>query len=384
MLLLLLACADEPTPKDTEATEPAAGCDTPEIDQVCTEDGQDALYERYIEPLVTGGQPSSCNQCHLSGVDLSMYVRDTPCDSMACLVDSGMVNLEDPASSELLAQILLADPASPLIDADVIQREYDGFLAWIEWSASCQDCVCGEVEDPCGAGTASTPPTDVQTPLQGACTEEDLGASFEAKVWPWRDRCSNCHDAAGVYADDGNPPHWLVSGTDRDPLFTMYAVIGAGYLEYATPTDSLLLTKPLAGVVDHGGGDKLDNTSDPAYVDILAWIEEYAACRAGTEPDPDTGDTTPVGSPPTVEIWHPSDGETRAAGSAIPWIGAGSDAEDGTLTGASLVWSSSLDGVFGTGESFNAPLSVGSHLVTLTGTDADGDTGTDTITIRVE
>jgi len=383
MLLLVLACAT--TEPEGKAPAPVdAGCDTPEIDLVCTDEEQDVLYERYIEPLVTGGQPSSCNQCHLSGVDLSMYVRDTPCDSMACLAEQGMVDLEEPANSEILAQILLADPASPLIDREVIQREYDGFLAWIEWSASCQDCVCGEIEDPCGGATTTSPPTGVQTPLGGTCTEEELGASFEAKVWPWRDRCSSCHSPDGAGADDGAPAHWIVTGTDRDPLYTMYAVIGASYIAYATPPDSLLLTKPLAGIVDHGGGDKLDNTSDPAYVDILAWIEEYAACREGTAPNPDTGDTTPLGDAPVVEIWHPSDGETRAAGSAIPWIGSGTDTEDGALTGASLVWTSSLDGVFGTGENFGAPLSIGSHLITLTGTDGDANTGTDSISIRVE
>ena len=52
-----------------------------------------------------------------------------------------------------------------------------------------------------------------------------------------------------MYADVGNPPHWLVSGLDRDPSFTIYAVIGAGYHEYATPADSLLLTNPLAGIL---------------------------------------------------------------------------------------------------------------------------------------
>jgi hypothetical protein len=296
-----------------------------------------------------------------------------------------MVDLEEPASSELLAQILLADPASPLIDATVIQREYDGFLAWIEWSASCQDCVCGEVEDPCGAGTASTPPTGVQTPLGGTCTEDELGASFEAKVWPWRDRCSSCHSPEGAEADVGRPPHWIVTGSEADPLYTMYAVIGGvRYLDEEVPSESYFLLKPLAGEVAHGGGDKFADTSDPAYVDILAWIEEYAACRAGAEPDPDTGDTRVVGSPPTAEIWHPSDGETRAAGSAIPWIGTGTDPEDGALTGGSLVWSSSIDGPFGTGERFEAPLTVGTHLITLTGTDGDLNTGTDTITLLIE
>jgi hypothetical protein len=60
-----------------------------------------------------------------------------------------------------------------------------------------------------------------------------------------------------------------------------------------------------------------------------------------------------------------------------------SDPEDGTLTGAALVWTSSLSGPIGTGEMFNAPLTAGLHTVTLTVTDSDGNTGSDAITLDI-
>ncbi len=63
----------------------------------------------------------------------------------------------------------------------------------------------------------------------------------------------------------------------------------------------------------------------------------------------------------------------------------GTDAEDGTLSGASLVWTSSLDAQIGTGTSFTAStLSVGSHTITLTATDSEGATGTASIQITVQ
>lgn len=71
----------------------------------------------------------------------------------------------------------------------------------------------------------------------------------------------------------------MAAGTDSDAaLYTMYTVIGRGYIHTASPTDSLWLTKPLAAGGDHGAGDKFHDTSDEAYIDFLAWIEEYAAC----------------------------------------------------------------------------------------------------------
>ncbi|MFZ5479246.1 MAG: hypothetical protein ACOZNI_20950 [Myxococcota bacterium] len=87
---------------------------------------------------------------------------------------------------------------------------------------------------------------------------------------------------------------------------------------------------------------------------------------------------------PLAEIWHPGDGETREAGADIPWVGAAEDREDGALPGDALEWSSDLDGTFGTGDRFSAPLSAGQHRITLTATDSDGNTGTTSISLTIE
>jgi len=88
---------------------------------------------------------------------------------------------------------------------------------------------------------------------------------------------------------------------------------------------------------------------------------------------------------PIATINHPGDGETRNPIDPIPFIGVASDPQDGALTGASLVWTSSeLSSPIGTGTSFNATLPVGTHVITLTATDSDSNTGTDTITLTIE
>jgi pimeloyl-ACP methyl ester carboxylesterase len=74
-----------------------------------------------------------------------------------------------------------------------------------------------------------------------------------------------------------------------------------------------------------------------------------------------------------------------SSGRSITFTGTGTDAEDGTLTGASLVWTSSLDGALGTGVSVTkSSLSVGTHTITLTATDSQGSTGTATKTVVVK
>jgi hypothetical protein len=88
--------------------------------------------------------------------------------------------------------------------------------------------------------------------------------------------------------------------------------------------------------------------------------------------------------PPSVEISAPGDGAEFTEGSPISFTGSATDADGVLLTAGDLAWTSSADGGFGTGESFNyAGLSIGSHMITLTATDAQGSEAAATVTITV-
>jgi hypothetical protein len=88
---------------------------------------------------------------------------------------------------------------------------------------------------------------------------------------------------------------------------------------------------------------------------------------------------------PVATINHPGDGETRTANEPIPFVGVATDPQDGALIGPSLVWTSSeLSSPIGTGLSFNASLPAGTHVITLTATDSDSNTGADTVTLTIQ
>ena len=87
---------------------------------------------------------------------------------------------------------------------------------------------------------------------------------------------------------------------------------------------------------------------------------------------------------PTVNITSPQDGNSFTEGATISFAGTGQDTEDGTLPDSMLIWRSAQDDTIGTGTSFDRDdLSVNTHVITLTGTDSEGNIDADTITIYV-
>lgn len=91
----------------------------------------------------------------------------------------------------------------------------------------------------------------------------------------------------------------------------------------------------------------------------------------------------PVGNAPVVEIWHPSDGEMRQAGRAIPFTTNAMDVEDGDIA-ASVVVTSDVEGEIGRGRTFSwTPTTLGAQVITASVTDSDSRTDTGTITLNI-
>jgi len=98
-------------------------------------------------------------------------------------------------------------------------------------------------------------------------------------------------------------------------------------------------------------------------------------------PDESTENSNTI---PTATITTPSDRSSYTDTETISFSGTGNDAEDGTLSGNSLVWTSSLDGQIGTGSNFTTDdLSVGEHTITLSAADSGSATGSYSITVTI-
>jgi hypothetical protein len=254
--------------------------------EMCNE-SPGALYDRRIAPLLADDQPKSCNQCHLAGVDLSKFVRNDACESMACLQKDGLVNLDSPEDSVILSWIGRAEPDSELITTEVIDAEREAFLEWIEHEAACGSCAsttCGEPDRDQFCGVSHDPTNDTPEARDpGGCDDVALEQLFKDTVFDARGRCYPCH-----FDNIARPIPGAVAWIAQDDTCevaaatTMRRVIDGGYVNLDQPDQSYLLLKPLdpsEGGLPHGGSAKFQKENDAGYTNFLYWLTRYAECQ---------------------------------------------------------------------------------------------------------
>lgn len=273
----------------------AAACDPEPSGFQCTEKEGADLYERRIAPLLADDHPSSCNECHLQGVDLALFIQTTPCATMACMVERDLVDLEQPERSLVLAWIDRATPSGGITQAS-IDAEREGMLEWIQRSSFCGDADCPEIENPCG-DPADSPTCEIPAPSEGPravddpgdCSDRTLELLWKEKVFAWRGRCFPCHfqshdDEFEAVGEVAEPPPWIVDegACDSISLATLRNAEERGFFDPSDPLQSKLLTKPLEeelGGVEHGGGPKMHSTDEAAYIDFVAFLTRWADCK---------------------------------------------------------------------------------------------------------
>jgi len=237
------------------------------------------LFERRIAPILKSPNPSSCAECHLSGVDLKDYIRPTEAETFAALRDGGMIDLKSPDDSHLLKLIRMSRPRTPLVTQTARSAEYEAFRAWIASAV---------------ANPALTSLPNAARPARARVADavvrhtriDSVLASFERNVWSQQGRCMNCHTPGTPENTEnvrkyGERVKWFVPDSPEE---TMKRVLAQNLVNVEKPEESLLLLKPL-NKVPHGGGVKF-LYGDAGYKQFRAWLEDYAASVKGTYKTP--------------------------------------------------------------------------------------------------
>lgn len=253
-----------------------------------------AIFNKRILPIMQAREPSSCTECHLSGVELKDYILPDQAQTFASLRERGLIDVENPDKSKIL-EFIARKPDKPSLITDKVRRqEYEAFRAWIHAAVKEPGLLKASGDaDALGAKL----PVEV---IRHARTDRVL-ASFIDNIWSEVGRCAACHSPdrnQKQVEKHGEQVSWI---TLRDPEATMRHLIEAALIDPGFPEESLLLTKPTLQV-EHGGGRKMV-VGDRTYKQFRRFIDDYAAVVAdkytSAEQLPRPSDEISV----TSEIW---------------------------------------------------------------------------------
>lgn len=239
------------------------------------------IFEQRLMPIFHSPNPSSCTQCHLSGVDLKNYILPSAPKTFVNLREQGLIDIDNPEDSKILKFIAMApdeyEPLTPKIHPKLRQAEFDAFKTWI--LAAVKDQRYLEIP-PMPAEETAGPKFPVEVIRHSRI--DSLVDSFERNIWNLRFRCANCHHPGGEKFAKWSKDHgedtmgWLKAG---GPVESMRYLMTSDLIDLDNPERSELLLKPL-DEIDHEGGQKM-RRGDTDYVAFLSWIQDFAAVRKG-------------------------------------------------------------------------------------------------------
>lgn len=234
------------------------------------------VFEKRIVPIFKSPNPSSCVQCHLSGVDLKDYILPDADKTFRSLRDQGLIDLDNPEKSKIVTLIDRGGDNAKGPNAVTVKlrkAEREAFVAWIKACAADPKLKTAPKLD---EKERAVPPRPVEV-IRHARKDRVL-ESFETNVWAWRFRCMNCHTEGTPQNDKYRKEYGdRVAWVKKDgPAATLDYLIASKLIDPAKPEQSLLLRKPLGE--KHEGGLKFV-VGDDAYKGFRTWIEDVAAIR---------------------------------------------------------------------------------------------------------
>lgn len=182
-----------------------------------------------------------------------------------------------------------------------------------------------------------------------------------------------------------------VTASNSPPVVTITSPAdGSSFAEGTTVNFTADATDPESGNLNGSIQWLIDGVavaSGPAYSSSSLSAGGHAVEARVADPNGGTASDTinitiTANAAPIVSITAPADGSVHPAGTPLSLSASASDVEDGNLS-SSIQWSSSRQGILGSGGNISVNLAGGTHTITASVTDAGGLAATASITVVV-
>ena len=241
------------------------------------------VFEKRLLPIFRSPDPSSCVQCHLAGVDIKNYILPSHEDTFVSLRDQGLIDLDKPKESKILALIKRGERdkgGAARVHQKARDAEYEAFADWVERSAADPKLRALPKLDAEKRAKPKRPDEVIRHARKDRVLE-----SFTNNVWPMRFRCMGCHtegttESKKLVTEHGDRVAWFKVG---GPETTLDYLRKSKLIDTDAPEKSLLLRKPL-NEVKHGGGVKFVK-GDQGYRAFRSFLEDYAKIVKDDYPD---------------------------------------------------------------------------------------------------
>lgn len=285
--------------------------------------------------------------------------------------------------------VLITDPSSAmspygqvLLRAEVLDPENPG-IAWgvadfttvVEFLSSIDGPLCSDSGDATGGGTAMS------------CTVPQLSLGTHTITAKATDPFGAVGTAATSVTVMNTPPVAQITYPPEGSNYYASQMInlrGFGFDPDEVLTDSALVWGTESDASIGTGPDIWVQLPVGTQVVALTVTDSFGAVAVDTV----TIHVQAGGGYPTVQITSPPNNTVVGLNTQLTFTGTANDPEDGALSGASLKWTSNIDGVLGSGTSIQVVLSGSAcnstvHTITLEATDSDGHKATHSINVSV-
>lgn len=246
------------------------------------------------------------------------------------------------------------------------------FSGNVSFASDVDGTLCDAIPAGATATCVTTQPLTVGPHSLTAVAIDDTGASFNAaisvEVTNTAPTVSISSPATASVFQEGTPITFAASVTDPDQAIF--------------PADQVLWQSNVDGEIGTGLTFTRTLSLGAHTITAIATDEKGATGQATVEIQ--VTSPSPTNTPPTVTIQQPANDSILFSGTPITFVATVSDPEEPTFPNERVTWRSSVDGDLGTGTTVAHALTNGSHVITVTATDAQGVAAEASVNVTVQ